>query len=107
MNTNTSSSLWGITRGQRSRYVGAVIAMALMNFFMFGAPLIGKYAIDVVDQGDFALAQPHLLALSESLSGAQSYVTYLALSAIVAILMTALGGIFLYVRGRLAEGEAG
>jgi len=102
MNTNTSSSLWGITRGQRSRYVGAVIAMALMNFFMFGAPLIGKYAIDVVDQGDFALAQPHLLALSESLSGAQSYVTYLALSAIVAILMTALGGIFLYVRGRLA-----
>jgi ATP-binding cassette subfamily B protein len=102
MNTNTSYSLWSITQGQRVRYVGAVIAMALMNFFMFGAPLIGKYAIDVVDKGDFALAQPQLLALSQSLSGTQSYVTYLALSAVIAVAMTAVGGIFLYLRGRLA-----
>lgn len=102
MNTNTSYSLWSITQGQRVRYVGAVIAMALMNFFMFGAPLIGKYAIDVVDKGDFALAQPQLLALSQSLSGTQSYVTYLALSAVIAVAMTSVGGIFLYLRGRLA-----
>lgn len=102
MNTHTSYSLWSITRSQRLRYVGAVIAMALMNFFMFGAPLIGKYAIDVVDKGDFALAQPQLLALSQSLSGAQPYVAYLALSAVIAVAMTAVGGIFLYLRGRLA-----
>ncbi len=102
MNTNNSYSLWGITRGQRLRYAGAVTAMALMNFFMFGAPLVGKYAIDVVVEGDFSLAQAQLLAAAQSVAGAEPYIAYLAFSAIVAIVMTAVGGIFLYVRGRLA-----
>lgn len=102
MNTNNSYSLWGITRGQRLRYASAVTAMALMNFFMFGAPLIGKYAIDVVVEGDFSLAQAQLLAAAQSVAGAEPYIAYLAFSAIVAIVMTAVGGIFLYVRGRLA-----
>ena len=102
MNTNNSYSLWGITRGQRLRYAGAVTAMALMNFFMFGAPLVGKYAIDVVVEGDFSLAQAQLFAAAQSVAGAEPYIAYLAFSAIVAIVMTAVGGIFLYVRGRLA-----
>jgi len=102
MNTNNSYSLWGITRGQRLRYAGAVTAMALMNFFMFGAPLVGKYAIDVVVEGDFSLAQAQLFAAAQSVAGAEPYIAYLAFSAIVAIVMTAVGGIFVYVRGRLA-----
>ncbi len=102
MNTNNSYSLWGITRGQRLRYAGAVMSMALMNFFMFGAPLVGKYAIDVVVEGDFSLAQAQLSAIARSVSGAEPYLAYLAFSAIVAIVMTAVGGIFLYLRGRLA-----
>ncbi len=102
MKTNNSYTLWGLTRGQRLRYTGAVMAMALMNFFMFGAPLVGKYAIDVVVEGDFSLAQAQLSALARSVSGAEPYLAYLVFSAIFAIAMTAIGGVFLYLRGRLA-----
>lgn len=102
MKTNNSYTLWGLTRGQRLRYTGAVMAMALMNFFMFGAPLVGKYAIDVVVEGDFSLAQAQLSALARSVSGAEPYLAYLVFSAIFAVVMTAIGGIFLYLRGRLA-----
>lgn len=102
MKTNNSYTLWGLTRGQRLRYTGAVMAMALMNFFMFGAPLVGKYAIDVVVEGDFSLAQAQLSALARSVSGAEPYLAYLVFSAIFAVVMTAIGGVFLYLRGRLA-----
>ncbi len=102
MATDKSHNLWRITEGQRLRYTAAVGSMALMNLFMFAAPLIGKYAIDVIVEGDFALAQPQLLALAEALSGPEPYIAYLAVSAAVAVVATAIGGVFLFFRGRLA-----
>mgnify|MGYP006193944513 CR=1 FL=1 len=48
----TPRTLWHITEGQRLYYLGAVLAMALSNLFMFGAPLVGKYAIDIVIASD-------------------------------------------------------
>ena len=95
-------NLWRITSGQRLRYAMAILAMAIMNMLMFGAPLIGKYAIDLVVEGDFGYAQPQLHAMAEQLSGSEPYVAYLTLSAVVAVLLTAIGGVFLYFRGRLA-----
>ena len=97
-----SHNLWRITRGQRLRYSAAILAMALMNGFMFGAPLVGKYAIDLVVERDFSYANEYLLALTETFASPESYVVYLALSAAVAIVMTAIGGVFLFIRGRLA-----
>ena len=41
-------NLWAVTTGQRVRFSGAIVAMAVANICMFGAPLIAKYAIDVV-----------------------------------------------------------
>ena len=102
MTTTKSHNLWRITRGQRLRYGIAIGAMALMNLFMFGAPLIGKYAIDLVVERDFSYANQLLLAPAQALGGSEPYVAYLALSAVVAIVMTAIGGVFLFVRGRLA-----
>jgi len=102
MTTNKSHNLWRITRGQRIRYGFAICAMALMNGFMFGAPLIGKYAIDLVVERDFSYAQPHLLGIAQHLGGSEPYTVYLAISAVLAVLMTAVGGIFLFCRGRLA-----
>ncbi|MGD8829075.1 MAG: ABC transporter ATP-binding protein, partial [Pseudomonadales bacterium] len=102
MSNEKSLNLWRVTRGQRHRYVGAVISMALMNAFMFGAPLIGKYAIDVVIERDFSYAQPDLLHLAGALDGERPYLDYLILSAVLAVLVTALAGLFLFFRGRLA-----
>ncbi|MEJ2087192.1 MAG: ABC transporter ATP-binding protein [Gammaproteobacteria bacterium] len=102
MSSNQSYSLWGITRGQRPRYLGAVISMALMNVCMFAAPLVGKYAIDLVVEKDLSYAQPDLLAVAQFTAPESTYLAYLILSAVLAVIMTAIGGLFLFFRGRLA-----
>ena len=102
MSRQQSLNLWRITEGQRLPYFGAVVSMALMNAFMFGAPLIGKFAIDVVVERDFAFAQPQLLGLAQAMGDGSPYLNYLIISAILAVLVTAMGGLFLFFRGRLA-----
>ena len=102
MNTDTSYNLWRVTEGQRHRYLGAMLSMALMNAFLFGAPLIGKYAIDLVVEQDFAYAQPQLLQISTAMGGGNAYLDYLMVSALLTVFVTALGGLFLFLRGRLA-----
>lgn len=101
MKTN-HSTLWQITRGQRLRYGYAILAMAATALLMFGAPLVGRYAIDVVVENDFAYAAPSLLWLARHIDGEQPLAAYLWLSAVAAVSLTALGGLSLFARGRLA-----
>jgi len=56
--SETPTTLWQITRGQRLRYGGAITAMALTGLFLFGAPMIGKFAIDVVANSDLSQGMP-------------------------------------------------
>ncbi len=63
-------NLWAVTTGQRVRYSGAIVAMAVANICMFGAPLIAKYAIDVVVAKDVTLGTPMLVTPSEWLEQA-------------------------------------
>ncbi len=102
MSNENTYNLWRITRGQRHRYAGAVLSMALMNVFMFGSPLIGKYAIDLVVERDLSYAQPGLLNLALALGGESPYLDYLIISSVLAVLATVLAGLFLFFRGRLA-----
>lgn len=99
-------SLWSITRGQRITYALAIMAMVATNFFVFGAPLIGKYAIDVAVAGNFDAAAPVLGAWAQNLkpnaNTTNQIVTYLWLSAGLALFITCIGGVFMYWRGRLA-----
>jgi len=97
-------NLWAITSGQRARYVGAIVAMAVANLCMFGAPLIAKYAIDVVVEKNVDLGTPLLVAparwLEATLASQNAFAWYLLLSAALAVAVTAIGGVFQYVRGR-------
>lgn len=91
------TSLWQVTRGQRLRYAGAIGAMALTGLFLFGAPMIGRYAIDVVQYADFTKGMP---ILAEIFTGDVS--GYLWASAALTLFVTAIAGGFLYLRGRWA-----
>lgn len=97
----TPRTLWQATEGQRLYYLGAVIAMGLSNLFMFGAPLVGKYAIDVVVASDLG---PGILMLSwlAQLDGDGSIAAYLWLSAAATFGLTAIGAAFQFMRGRWA-----
>lgn len=110
MNTTTVEStadntgiagLWRNTKGQRFRYTCAILAMALTNLCMFGAPIIAGHAIDVIIQNDFSYADKTLLQISTWFAG-QSFVSYLWTAALASVLITTVGGVFLYARGRLA-----
>ena len=92
--------LWAITQGQRLRYGSAMLAMAATNVFMFAAPLIGKYAIDVVHSRDVAAGIPALVALTDRFDTQSPHITHLALCAVASVVLTAAGGVFLYLRGR-------
>ena len=97
-----TNSLWSITDGQRPRYGGAVLAMAFASLFMFSAPLIGGYAIDVVNSQRVDAGTPLLTMTAEALGGSNAFGWYLWLSGLATLLVTAVGGVFLYFRGRLA-----
>ncbi len=97
-------NLWAVTTGQRVRYSGAIVAMAVANICMFGAPLIAKFAIDVVVAKDVALGTPMLVTpaqwLEHAFASQNAFAWYLLLSAVLAIAVTGVGGVFQYVRGR-------
>ena len=97
-----TNSLWSITEGQRARYGGAVLAMAGAGVFMFSAPLIGGYAIDVVGAQRVDAGTPLLAMAAKTLDASDALFWYLWLSGVATLLVTAIGGVFLYFRGRLA-----
>lgn len=97
-----TNSLWSITDGQRARYGRAVLAMAGASLFMFSAPLIGGFAIDVVDTHRVDAGTPLLAMAAEALGGSDALTWYLWLSGAATLLVTAVGSVFLYFRGRLA-----
>ena len=98
-------NLWFITRGQRARYLAAVLAMGVSNLFMLSSPLVGMYALDALSADDLAQGAPGLtetaLAVA-SVFGGTPVIAYLIVSALAGVLVTALGGLFLYLRGRWA-----
>ncbi|MFL2526390.1 MAG: ABC transporter ATP-binding protein [Candidatus Azotimanducaceae bacterium] len=94
--------LWVITKGQRVKYLLAILAMAITNACMFSAPIVGGHAIDVITLQNFEYADQFLLSLGQSLFGEVSFIGYLWIAASVGLIITAFGGLFLYARGRLA-----
>ena len=94
--------LWVITKGQRVKYLLAILAMAITNACMFSAPIVGGHAIDVITLQNFEYADQFLLSLGQYLFGEVSFIGYLWITASVGLIITAFGGLFLYARGRLA-----
>ena len=94
--------LWVITKGQRVKYLLAILAMAITNACMFSAPIVGGHAIDVITLKNFEYADQFLLSLGQYLFGEVSFIGYLWIAASVGLIITAFGGLFLYARGRLA-----
>ena len=94
-------SLWLVTRGQRLRYGCAILAIGLSNGCMLLAPLVGGYALDVITQGDLAAGAP-VLARASMWFARDPIIVYLALSALAGLAVVAIGGGFMYLRGRWA-----
>ena len=95
-------NLWALTRDQRLRYFAAIAVMGLASLCLFGSPLVAKYALDVIDGEDMAKGIAGLTDLAMAIDPEEPLLAYLIVSALSIVLVTAIGGFFLYLRGRWA-----
>ncbi len=102
LNHETPHNLWQVTSGQRLRYAAATGATALSSAFMLTAPLVGMYALDVIVERDLGQGVAVLAGAAQAVDGADPFVAYLVASALVGVLITSLGALFMYLRGRWA-----
>lgn len=90
-------ALWDLTEGQRARYGAAIGVMFAATACTYGMPLIIKWCIDGIVDGQFAGLDAFPWA-----EGFSNF-TYLSVAAMAAIACTAVGGAFTYLRGRWAS----
>ncbi len=102
MQHSKTPNLWRLTEGQRLRYAAAIVAIALANACMLGAPVVVGHALDVIKERDLAFAIAPLAWFAGAVGGADRLVGYLGVSAVAAVLVTAVGALFMYLRGRWA-----
>jgi ATP-binding cassette subfamily B protein len=95
--------LWTHTAGFRGAFAGAIGVMAVAYVFMFGAPLLATFSIDAILAGESFKTESWIEALASGVSpsGQPSMMIYLLLAAAGTIILTAMAGACLYVRGRL------
>ncbi len=94
--------VWRLMRGQRLRYVAAIGALLGATAFNYLVPLIGTVTIDYAVAGkpaadDLGAPLRILLAL---LGGPATLRAHLWLAPVAMVLLTALGGVFAYLKGR-------
>ncbi len=94
--------LWVHTEGYRGAFGMAILTMAIAYVFMFGAPLLAAFSIDAIQAGDEFSPDPRAIGIAQFFSGNDTpgIMAYLALAAAGTVLLTAIAGGFLYLRGR-------
>jgi len=94
--------LWSHTGGYRGAFGIAILTMAIAYVFMFGAPLLAAFSIDAIRAGEDFSPDPTAIRIAQFFSGKDTpgMLAYLALAAAGTILLTAIAGGFLYLRGR-------
>lgn len=95
-------NLWALTKGQRLRYVSAIASMGASSLCLFGSPLVAKYALDVIASTELSEGLGGLTHLASAIDAEEPLLAYLAVSALAIVLVTGIGGCFLYLRGRWA-----
>ena len=97
-------TVWQLMRGQRRRYAAAIAALLLATVFNYLVPLVGTVTIDYAVAGKVVaadLGRP-LRALLALLGGPETLRSHLWLAPVAMVVLTALGGVFAYLKGRRA-----
>lgn len=94
--------LWAQTEDYRGAFGIAILAMAVGYVFMFGAPLLAAFSIDAIRAGDEFAPESWIVSLAGifSLKETPGLMSYLLFAAAGTVLLTAIAGVFLYIRGR-------
>ena len=94
--------IWQLAEGERLRYRAAIAALVVASCFLYLVPLVPS----IVLVGDPSAASPFVLRAVEAVGGAEFLGTNLWIAAVAIILLTALAGLFTYLRGRWSAGAS-
>ncbi|MBV1878371.1 MAG: ABC transporter ATP-binding protein/permease [Pseudomonadales bacterium] len=94
--------LWTLTKGFRSTYAAAIGAMATGYLCLFSAPMLAKFSIDAIIEGDNFSPPMWLTRLIHWLpiKAESDIFPYLIAISISTLLLTLLSGLCLFLRGR-------
>ena len=98
----TIKGLLQLTRGFRVTYLVAVLLSTTATILMLGVPLVGKHALNVLVEQDFAFADTTLLSISDWIGISQTYLPYLVVSAVAGVLLTLASTSCQFGRDRLS-----
>lgn len=99
---NKARLLWRYSEGFRLIYAAGILSMAVAYLFMYGVPLVAKFAIDAILEPESAALPDWLMPLVGAWLNPGDMLNYLITAALATVVLTAIGGIFLYFRGRFA-----
>src|SRR3954469_6811794 len=104
MATKNHRALWDLTRGQRGRFVSAMLALAVGSLLLYVGPQIVRVAIDgILDHTNDPATLPRwIVRCAAALGAADHPQRALILCGCGVIVATLFAGIFMYLRSRLA-----
>lgn len=93
--------LWSVTRGQRGRYVLAIVSMIAGTLLLYASPLVVGSTLDNVIRADATHRQPEIVRLMiHILGGRESLRAHLWIAALAVIGVTCLSGLCMFVSQR-------
>src|SRR5437870_13550881 len=92
--------LWGLMRGQRLRYAGAIVAMFLSVALLYMVPIICKAMLDSAIAGKEMDAPPLVMRWIESLAGPSVLAKNIWIFSAAIVAISSLSGLFSYLKGR-------
>ena len=96
------NTFWRFIKGQRFRYVAAIIALFVATLVLAERPVVFKIAIDHIIEGKDAEGLGPMRSLVQRLGGGSMLAENLWMAALAVIAITAISGFFMYLKGRWA-----
>lgn len=87
-----------LIRNQKWLYLGSVLAVSVASYFMFLVPTIGKQVIDRVITKPQITDEGFINRLIDLLGGSDALASQLWIAGLAIIVVTALGGAFMYIK---------
>ena len=92
--------LWSFMKGNRLMYFGAIISIGLATLFSFFSPLVIRLTIDSIIGGREINAPGIVLRMIETVGGTSMLAKNLWICGLLLILISALNGIFTFLKGK-------
>jgi ATP-binding cassette subfamily B protein len=96
------NTFWRFMKGQRFRYVAAIVALFVAMLVLAERPVVFKVAIDHIIEGKPAEGLGPMRSLVQRLGGGSVLAGNLWMAALAVVAITTISGFFMYLKGRWA-----